>query len=151
MWNWVNCMIHIWTPTFWPRCQGGYRRRESTTSIDHMTILSSWGGKFFILLQVLTIRLFVSFRGSALLSWGGHFHPVLGLELSIFLNFFLLFSNYNKDTNRRGRGRAPKRGRKDLGIITHIQEIVSRVESGASLRVVVRVRSHTRSRGQLVS
>lgn len=49
------------------------------------------------------------------------------------------------------RGRPPKRRGRDLGRNTYIQEIISRVDSGASLRVVVRVRSHTRSRGKSVS
>jgi len=54
----------------------------------------------------------------------------------------------NKDTNKRGRGRPPKRRGRDLGRNTYIQEIISRTESGSLLRDFVRVRSHTRSGGQ---
>lgn len=74
------------------------------------------------------------------------FHPTLGSELQIFLNVSLLLSNcMNKDMNKMGRGRAPERGRKDLGRITYIQEIISKDELGAaSLRDSIRVRTHTR-------
>ena len=53
----------------------------------------------------------------------------------------------NIDTNKRGIGRPPKRGRTNLGRNTYIQEIISNEELGASSRDVVRVRSHTRSGG----
>ena len=52
----------------------------------------------------------------------------------------------NKDLNKRGRGRHPKK-EKDLGRKTYIQEIIEKYRSEASSRVVARVRVQTKSKG----
>lgn len=61
----------------------------------------------------------------------------------------------NRDPNKSGRGKSLERGRKDLGKVTYIEEIILRAESGASSRAVVRVifhaRSNMRSRGCSIS
>lgn len=44
----------------------------------------------------------------------------------------------NKESNKRGRGRAPKRGGLDLGRKTYIQKIIAKDESEASSHVAVR-------------
>ena len=55
----------------------------------------------------------------------------------------------NKDLNKRGRGRPPKKG-KDLGRKTYIQEIIEKSRFEASSRVAVRVRVQTKSEGHSV-
>ena len=45
----------------------------------------------------------------------------------------------NKEPNKTGRGRAPKRGGPDLGRKTYIQEIIAKAESEASSRATVRL------------
>lgn len=62
----------------------------------------------------------------------------------------------NKEPNKRGRGRDPRRGRPDLGRKTYIQEIIAKAKSEASSHVVVRpgarrVKSEGQSMEQPVS
>jgi len=57
----------------------------------------------------------------------------------------------NKELNKRGRGRAPKKGRPDLGRETYIQEIIEKAESEASSRVAVKLGAiRVKSEGQSV-
>jgi len=58
----------------------------------------------------------------------------------------------NRETNKRGKGRPLKigRGRKYLGIITYIQEIIARAESEKSSRGDVRLRFQMGYRPQTV-
>jgi len=43
-----------------------------------------------------------------------------------------------KEPNKRGRGRAPKKGRQDLGRNTYIQQIIAKAELEVSSRASVR-------------
>ena len=57
----------------------------------------------------------------------------------------------NKESNKRGKARAPKRGRLYLGRKTYIQKIIEKAESEASSRAVVRLGARrVRSEGQSV-
>lgn len=56
----------------------------------------------------------------------------------------------NGEPNKRGKGRAPKKGGQDLARNTYIQQIVTKFESEASSRAAVRPGAWTRSEGQSV-
>lgn len=57
----------------------------------------------------------------------------------------------NKEANKRGRGRAPKRGGPELGRKAYIQQIIARAESEASSCIAVRQHAkRIKSEGQFI-
>lgn len=56
----------------------------------------------------------------------------------------------NRDSNKRGRGKAPKKGGHDFGRNTYIEQIITRDELEASSRAAMMAGTQTKSEGQSI-